>query len=218
MSPPGRPRSPRGHGDQLRDEILQAADELLGETASEEAVSIRAVADAVGVTPPSIYRHFPDKASLFLAAAMAQHDGVVAELSALPSKAGQGEVAANLTAALVRLAELREDIVPLELAFHADPELAAARTSAVSAAAAQGAASGPPEFLTAYLAAEQGLGRVRADIDPSLAATTLLGLLLALALDPTRDRTEPLSAEVVAATVGLVAGGLLPAGGSGTTS
>jgi AcrR family transcriptional regulator len=30
-------------------------------------VSIRAIADAVGVTPPSIYLHFPDKESLILA-------------------------------------------------------------------------------------------------------------------------------------------------------
>ncbi|HLM63743.1 MAG TPA: TetR/AcrR family transcriptional regulator [Acidimicrobiales bacterium] len=37
---------------------------MLLETGSSEAVSIRAVADAVGVTPPSIYRHFPDKTAL----------------------------------------------------------------------------------------------------------------------------------------------------------
>ena len=52
MSPPGRSRSPRGQGEQLREEILEAAQSLLMETASEDAVSIRAVADAVGVTPP----------------------------------------------------------------------------------------------------------------------------------------------------------------------
>jgi AcrR family transcriptional regulator len=37
------------------------------ETGSADAVSIRAIADAVGVTPPSIYLHFPDKSSLILA-------------------------------------------------------------------------------------------------------------------------------------------------------
>ncbi len=59
-----RKRAARGEGDLLREEILTAAEGLLIETASEEAVSIRAVADAVGVTPPSIYRHFPDKSHL----------------------------------------------------------------------------------------------------------------------------------------------------------
>jgi AcrR family transcriptional regulator len=59
-----RRRLPRGEGQQLRDEILAATERLLIETGSFEAVSIRAVADAVGVTPPSIYRHFADKTAL----------------------------------------------------------------------------------------------------------------------------------------------------------
>lgn len=59
-----RPRLRKGEGRQLRDEILDAAEQLLLATGSQEAVSIRGVADAVGVTPPSIYRHFADKAEL----------------------------------------------------------------------------------------------------------------------------------------------------------
>ena len=75
MTPAARPRSRRGEGERLRDEIIAAADELLVETASEDAVSIRAVADAVGVTPPSIYRHFPDKSSLLVAVCLRSFDG-----------------------------------------------------------------------------------------------------------------------------------------------
>jgi AcrR family transcriptional regulator len=74
MTPVARPRSRKGEGERLRDEILAAADELLVETASEDAVSIRAVADAVGVTPPSIYRHFPDKTSLLVAVCLRSFD------------------------------------------------------------------------------------------------------------------------------------------------
>jgi AcrR family transcriptional regulator len=59
-----RPRLPKGEGRQLRAEILTVAERMLLETGSQEAVSIRAVADAVGVTPPSIYRHFADKSDL----------------------------------------------------------------------------------------------------------------------------------------------------------
>ncbi len=59
-----RPRAPRGCGDRLRDEILNAATELLLETGSAKAVSIRSVAQRVGVTPPSIYLHFEDKEAL----------------------------------------------------------------------------------------------------------------------------------------------------------
>jgi AcrR family transcriptional regulator len=66
-SPPSvtrRPRARKGEGAALRDEILAATERLLLETGSAEAVSIRAVAERVGVTPPSIYRHFADKNDL----------------------------------------------------------------------------------------------------------------------------------------------------------
>jgi len=59
-----RPRLPKGEGRQLRAEILETTERLLLETGSMQAVSIRAVADAVGVTAPSIYRHFADKSAL----------------------------------------------------------------------------------------------------------------------------------------------------------
>jgi AcrR family transcriptional regulator len=48
----------------LRDEILDAATELLLETGHAKAVSIRSVAERVRVTPPSIYLHFKDKDAL----------------------------------------------------------------------------------------------------------------------------------------------------------
>jgi AcrR family transcriptional regulator len=59
-----RARAPRGFGNRLRDEILDAATELLLETGHARAVSIRSVAQRVGVTPPSIYLHFADKDAL----------------------------------------------------------------------------------------------------------------------------------------------------------
>ena len=64
---PRRARARRGEGPRLREEILAAATRLLAETGDEEAVSIRAVAEAVGVTPPSIYLHFADKTELIYA-------------------------------------------------------------------------------------------------------------------------------------------------------
>lgn len=59
-----RARAPRGQGARLREEILAATGRLLAEHGDENAVSIRMIADAVGVTPPSIYLHFPDKDAL----------------------------------------------------------------------------------------------------------------------------------------------------------
>jgi AcrR family transcriptional regulator len=61
-----RQRAKRGDGDKLRAVILDRAEELLLETGSQEAVSIRAIADRCEVTPPAIYLHFGDKEALFL--------------------------------------------------------------------------------------------------------------------------------------------------------
>lgn len=61
---PRRIRAKRGDGDRLRLEILDATDQLLIEGGTTESVSIRAVADRVGCTPPAIYLHFFDKQEL----------------------------------------------------------------------------------------------------------------------------------------------------------
>ncbi len=63
MSEP-RKRAARGQGAALRGEVLGAAMSLLRETGSEEAMSLRAVAQRVGCSVPSIYLHFADKQAL----------------------------------------------------------------------------------------------------------------------------------------------------------
>jgi AcrR family transcriptional regulator len=63
-----RQRAPRGSGDRLRGEIIDATKDLLARTGDADDVSIRAVSELVGVTAPSIYRHFADKDALIDAA------------------------------------------------------------------------------------------------------------------------------------------------------
>src|SRR5687768_1046397 len=63
-APERRARARKGEGERLREEILLATERLLIRTGDQEAVSVRAIAEAVGVTPPSIYLHFADKAEL----------------------------------------------------------------------------------------------------------------------------------------------------------
>lgn len=59
-----RSRNARGQGDRLRGELLDATEELLAEQGDERGVSIRAITQRVGVTPPSLYLHFEDKETL----------------------------------------------------------------------------------------------------------------------------------------------------------
>jgi AcrR family transcriptional regulator len=64
--PSDRPRSrnPRGEGERLRIDLLDAAAELIAETGDVEKVSLRAVANRVGVSPTAVYRHFDDHIAL----------------------------------------------------------------------------------------------------------------------------------------------------------
>ncbi len=61
----GRRRAKRGQGQQLRVQIMDVAERLLVEKGSEDAVSIREIARAIGITSPSVYLHFADKDELF---------------------------------------------------------------------------------------------------------------------------------------------------------
>ena len=63
-----RARNRRGEGAQLREDILRAAEHLIDE-AGAEAVTLRAVARAVGIAAPSIYAHFPDRDAILFAVA-----------------------------------------------------------------------------------------------------------------------------------------------------
>lgn len=81
-----RRRASRGSGEQLRAEIVAAAKTLLATSGSAEAMSIRAVADAVGVTAPSIYLHFTDKDDLLSAVVI----DVFAELDEVMLAAASG--------------------------------------------------------------------------------------------------------------------------------
>ena len=80
--PAKRRRAPRGSGEQLRSEILAAAKALLAESGRADDVSIRAVADRVQVTPPSIYLHFADKSALLDAVVMDVFEGLDAAMAA----------------------------------------------------------------------------------------------------------------------------------------
>lgn len=89
-----RHRAARGSGEQLGDEILDAATGLLLETGDAKAVSIRAVADRVGVTPPSIYLHFADKDALLDAVCARYLEKLDEEMQQVAGAAGEGGGAA----------------------------------------------------------------------------------------------------------------------------
>jgi AcrR family transcriptional regulator len=70
--PTARRANPRGEGGRLRRDLIEAARQMLIERGDPAQVSLRGVAARVGVTAPAIYRHFPDKDALLVAAAAEQ--------------------------------------------------------------------------------------------------------------------------------------------------
>lgn len=68
MSVTPRTRNPKGRGDRLRVELLDAAADLIAELGSVDRVALRAVAGRAGVSPTAVYRHFDDHDDLMSAA------------------------------------------------------------------------------------------------------------------------------------------------------
>jgi len=195
-------------GDATRARLIEATRAVVGEVGYARA-STRAIAHQAGVAEGTIYRHFPDKAALFFAAVLEANSTVVTWVTTLPARAGAGTVEENLVDAAVQLASLRDQVLPLELAIAADPELGALRRQAM-ATAGPSLPPGPPQAIAIYLAAEQALGRVRADVDPAEAAAVLLGILFALGAMPSIG-DEDFSPARIASAVRLIVRGIQPA-------
>ncbi len=177
-------------GDRTQAKLIEATLAVVAEVGYARA-STRAIAERAGVAEGTIYRHFPDKTSLFFAAALAPSADLLAWVAELPGRAGTSTVAANLEEAMVRLAELERRVLPLELAILADPDLARQRRAALAQAGEL--PGGPPQAIAAYLAAEQELGRVARGFDPSDAALILLATLFGLGMtnDPEGGGVAP---------------------------
>jgi AcrR family transcriptional regulator len=191
-------------GRATRARLIEATVSVVREVGYAHA-STRAIAEAAGVAEGTIYRHFPDKASLFFAALLESNAPVVAWVTTLPARAGEGTVEDNLIEAAVQLAGLRDQIMPLELAMAADPELAAQRRHVMEAAGTS-LPPGPPAAVASYIAAEQQLGRIRADVDPQEAAAVLLGMLFALGTMPAIGDQGPSPVRVASAVRMLIRG------------
>jgi AcrR family transcriptional regulator len=162
-----------------RDQILDAATSLirnigLGHTTTKE------IASAAGLSEAALYRHFADKAELFLCVIGERVPQLVAALKDLPSRAGHRSVRSNLED-LARVAlPFYDQTLPIAVSLFAEPELLARHQERLKHNNA-----GPHralEQLAAYVRAEQRLGRINARVDPEAVAALLIGSCVGRAL------------------------------------
>ncbi len=153
-----------------RTAILSAAERLFVEK-GYHAVSMRAIADAVGMTKAALYYHFRDKEQLFVAIL----ERVLGELSAL--------IEACRTADATHRAQIErivQQIMRLPVERRAGLRLASQELGNLDAATRQRFVEQyHTQFIgriTAILAAGMANGEFKT-LDPSLATWTLLGMM-----------------------------------------
>jgi AcrR family transcriptional regulator len=181
MAPP----SPARVG--TRDRLLAATERCLRQSGIRRTTMTEIAADA-GVSRALLYQHFPDKASLVVAA-LARTDEAFWADAHLRVSAAEG-LAAQVTEA-VRLSRSREAGVLLLQLKDDEPETFAATVG-----------SGLRQMMPAmavfwhgYLEAARDRGEVRADLDVGRAAEWIMRLVLSLVTVPgdTVDADDPAS-------------------------
>lgn len=156
----------------VRGDILSAAEQLILEEGLGAATT-RAIAKAAGCAEGSIYRHFPDKDALVVEVAKTCFPEFIDMLCTLPSRVGVDSVPATLEEVGRVALTFYRGILPITAGVIADQELLSKNRESF-----RETGHGPAkacEAVSGYLAAEQVLGRVNAQVPALSAARMLLG-------------------------------------------
>ena len=146
-----------------RDDILAAAARIM-RTEGYARATTKEIARAAGYSEAALYKHFQDKAEIFLRVLEEQLPGLAELLRRLEGRAGTGDVRANLEEVVVTAVEFYSVSFPIAASLYSSRELLAAHRERVRALGA--GPRGPEEMLTRHLAEEQRLGRLAPSADP----------------------------------------------------
>ena len=209
---PGRPRLEEG-SPQVRQRLVEAAIALARERGFQ-AIGVRQIASAAGVTPGMIAYYFGDKRGLYEAMFEATYQRLVERMRALLERpASGGDPIARL--------------VDLQISTLADtpwlPPLLArevlARESPLREFFAERLAKGPGVLIPQMLRREMAAGRIRADLDPMLLMISIFGMgMVAYLMQPVAgpalgyELDDDFRDRLIAHVQALLARGLAPAG------
>src|SRR5258707_9188530 len=124
----------------------------------------REIAQAAGLSEAALYRHFADKAELFLCVIGERLPQLVATLHDLPARVGRRTVRSNLEDVARVALPFYDETAPMAASFFSEPELLARHQESLRLKD-----SGPHRAIDAlanYIRAEQNAGRVSLPADP----------------------------------------------------
>ncbi len=157
---------------ETRDRILAAAVRVMRDKGLARATT-KEIARAASLSEGSLYNYFASKEELFLAVLRQRPAKLFALVQALPGRAGTGTVGETLAEVARTALAFYGESIPMGASIFAEPDLLRRHRALLRERGA-----GPQranEAVTAYLEAEQRLGRVSRDADPEAAAYLLLG-------------------------------------------
>ena len=195
-------------GDATRSQLLDAAAAVFVERGYAGATT-KEIAGRAGVSEGTIYRHFADKRELFGAVFATRNAADFEAMTALPALAGTKTVRENLLFLVQAIQDVEREVAPLRAAAFSDADLASALVSAPSDPGMS--VVSPLEPLTRYLAAEQGIGRIRINVDCAAAAFALFSIpFTAVTMDRLARATGAAHGSDMVGAIDLVLEGILP--------
>ncbi len=173
MARPAAPRvSSRSPAIDQKEKLIAATERLLS-SQGLGCVTTRDIARAAKVAEGALYHHFGDKAELILAVCSHQLGDFPDVLQSLPLQVGQNTVEKNLARVLESAFAFHFRMAPLVCSLFADQALLARVRNMMNERSMGPGRS--TSVISAYLRAEQQLGRVATAAEPE----TVAGLMLA---------------------------------------
>jgi AcrR family transcriptional regulator len=160
----------------LRQRILEAAETLL--KGGHARITTRAIARVARCSDGALYRHFESLDALFVELFRGKVNALGGGLRDLPLQVGEGDVEGNLVKVLKTGLIFVRASMPMWLGLASDRRLRKAYYQRLSAV--EGLRAGPHvpvEAITAYLKAEQRLGRVDRDAEVESTAAAVLACI-----------------------------------------
>jgi len=164
--------NPRFPGLDQKEKLIAATERLLS-SQGLGCVTTRDIARAAKVAEGALYHHFGDKAELILSVVLHQLGDFPDVLQSLPLQVGQNTVEKNLARVLESAFAFHFRMAPLVCSLFADQALLARVRNMMNERSMGPGRS--TSVISAYLRAEQQLGRVANAAEPE----TVAGLMLA---------------------------------------